>query len=273
MGRWYKSARRNVLDWLATFGLSLHQLRLSLQNWPRFRRDLAEFRRQKAADDPDLFSEGKLYPWLHDKDDSSGVAMGPYFHQDLLVARKIYQNKPRRHVDVGSRIDGFVAHVAVFREIEVLDIRPLLSNTLNIKFTQADLSGELPVELIGCCDSLSCLHTIEHFGLGRYGDPIKYTGYLAGLKNLQRILAQGGKFYFSTPIGPQRVEFNAHRVFSMRYLLHLLTPYYRIDSFAYVDDDGHLKDGIDLRAMDIQPQIDVNLGCTLGCGIFELTKK
>ena len=147
------------------------------------------------------------------------------------------------------------------------------SNTQNIKFTHADLSGALPVELTGCCDSLSCLHTIEHFGLGRYGDPIKYTGYLAGLRNLNRILVQGGKFYFSTPIGPQRVEFNAHRVFSMRYLLHLLNPYYRIDSFAYVDDEGHLKEGINLLATDVQPQIDVNFGCTLGCDIFELTKK
>ena len=34
----------------------------------------------------------------------------------------------KRHVDIGSRLDGFVAHVASFREIEVLDIRPLKVN-------------------------------------------------------------------------------------------------------------------------------------------------
>jgi len=28
-------------------------------------------------------------------------------------------------VDIGSRVDGFVAHVASFREIEVFDVRPI----------------------------------------------------------------------------------------------------------------------------------------------------
>jgi SAM-dependent methyltransferase len=222
---------------------------------------------------PPIFREGKLYPCLYDKDDLSGTGKGAYFHQDILVARKIYEANPRRHVDIGSRIDGFVAHVAVFREIEILDIRPLKSDVHNIKFTQADLSGELPPELVGCCDSLSCLHTIEHFGLGRYGDPIKYTGYLEGLDNMHRILVPGGCFYFSTPIGPQRVEFNAHRIFSVRYLLELLTPRYELLSFAYVTDEGELREGIDLRRPEVQAGIEDNFGCQYGCGIFELRKK
>ena len=35
-------------------------------------------------------------------------------------------------------------------------------------------------ELIECCDSLSCLHTVEHIGLGRYGDPVNCDGHLVG---------------------------------------------------------------------------------------------
>ena len=31
-------------------------------------------------------------------------------------------------------------------------------------------------------DSLSCLHTLEHFGLGRYNDPINVKGFEIGLK-------------------------------------------------------------------------------------------
>ena len=37
----------------------------------------------------------------------------------------IYAARPEKHVDVGSRVDGFVAHVASFREIEVFDVRPI----------------------------------------------------------------------------------------------------------------------------------------------------
>jgi len=46
----------------------------------------------------------------------SGSASGHYFHEDLLVARRIHKRNLRRYIDVGSRIDGFVAHVASFRE-------------------------------------------------------------------------------------------------------------------------------------------------------------
>ena len=57
-----------------------------------------------------------LYPIINEFNDNSGTAKGHYFHQDLLVAQYIFKNKPKKHVDVGSRVDGFVAHVASFLE-------------------------------------------------------------------------------------------------------------------------------------------------------------
>lgn len=66
----------------------------------------------------------------------------------------------------------------------------------------------------GYCDSLSCLHALEHFGLGRYGDPINHQGFRDGIENMSRLLRPGGNFYLSVPIGQERVEFNAHRVFA-----------------------------------------------------------
>ena len=266
-----KSLKRRILDRLTLFGLNLKQLRISSRHWSGFKHDLMEFEKQKAVSTIE-FAVGDLYPCLSDKEDSGGTARGHYFHQDLLIARKIYLQNPTRHLDIGSRVDGFVAHVAVFREIEIMDIRPMKSEVHNIKVQCADLSAPLPPELINCCDSLSCLHALEHFGLGRYGDPIKYTGYLDGLKNMQQILKPGGKFYFSVPMGPQRVEFNAHRVFSARYLWELLSPSYRVDSFSFVNDAGDLMEDIDLKSPDLSQKIDSNFGCTLGCGIFELTK-
>ena len=93
------------------------------------------------------FKLGRLYPCLADK--VVQVAGGHYFHQDLLVARKIFERKPRRHADIGSRIDGFVAHVAVFREIEVFDIRPSITISKNIVFTQLDLTKEIDKSALG----------------------------------------------------------------------------------------------------------------------------
>lgn len=137
----------------------------------------------------------------------------------------------------------------------------------NITFRQLDLMEDRP-DLNECTDSLSCLHVLEHFGLGRYGDAVDYYGYRTGWENLYRMLRPGGKLYFSVPIGPQRIEFDAHRIFSVPFLVEMMAGKYRIDSFAYVDDKGAF-------ALDADPMGDAaqnSFGCQHGCGIFELTK-
>jgi len=211
---------------------------------------------------------GKAYPCLEDRFSASGTASGHYFHQDLLVARRIFLNNPNIHVDIGSRVDGFVAHVASFREIEVFDIRELESGIPNVRFIRRDIMQEIEDELQGYCDSLSCLHALEHIGLGRFGDPIRVDGHLVALRNLHNLLKVGGKFYLSVPIGTQRIEFNAHRVFSLDYLLTLLGREYRVDYFSFVDDAGMLHENVELDEKGIAE----NCGCRFGCGILEMTK-
>ncbi len=233
---------------------------------PQFLRDYRELKRQQK-NSALSFPFGELYPCLDDRSSNAGSAKGHYFHQDLLVARRIHANAPRLHVDVGSRVDGFVAHVAAFREIEVLDVRPLTSNIPNVKFKQLDLMAPLPASFVGYCDSLSCLHALEHFGLGRYGDTVDFEGHVKGLANLKQLVAKGGKFYLSVPIGPQRIEFNAHRVFAVETLLGLVSDF-RVDAFSYVDDRGDLHENAPLS----NDAVATNFGCRYGCGILELTK-
>ncbi|TAD96166.1 MAG: DUF268 domain-containing protein [Bacteroidetes bacterium] len=239
----------------------LHQIRAKFL----FNKDLAEIKKQLATQND--FQISKIFPFIYDRFDSSGSASGHYFHQDLWVARRIFESSPKKHIDIGSRIDGFVAHVASFRTIEILDIRPLENKLKNIEFKQADLMNPQG-KLLNYCDSISCLHAIEHFGLGRYGDTIDIHGHLKGLENIYKILQKNGKFYFSTPIGEQRIEFNAHRVFSMAYLLKIFEGKYQIDRFCYVNDLGNLIEDALLSPENIKN----NFACIYGCGIFEMTK-
>lgn len=227
---------------------------------------LKQLKQQQGSDDSFVFGKQKLI--LNERFDESGIMSGHYFHQDLFVARKIFLKNPVKHVDIGSRTDGFVAHVAAFREIEIFDIREQTKQVKNILFKKADLT-KLPEELKNYTDSISSLHAIEHFGLGRYNDSVDYFGYKKAIDNITHILKQGGKFYFSTTIGPQRIEFNAHRVFSVQYLVDLLSDRYVIDSFSYVADDGNIREDVALTNENMAN----NFGCTYGCGIFELTKK
>jgi len=227
---------------------------------------LKELKKQQGNDTSFVF--GKQFLVLNERFDESGIMSGHYFHQDLYVARRIFGNNPTRHVDIGSRTDGFVAHVAAFREIEIFDIREQSHKVKNILFKKADLT-KLPEALKNYTDSISSLHAIEHFGLGRYNDSIDYFGYKKAIDNITYILKPGGKFYFSTPIGPQRIEFNAHRVFSVQYLIDLFSERYTIDQFSYVDDEGNMHENIALEKNNVAN----NFGCSYGCGIFEMTKK
>lgn len=84
--------------------------------------------------------------------------------------------------------------------------------------------------------SLSCLHTVEHVGLGRYGDPINPTGDIEAAKELSRVLAPGGTFIFVTPVGKPKIAFNAHRIYSYKQVLDLF-PELIITEFSMVPDD------------------------------------
>lgn len=203
------------LHWLlaSQFGFDPQRFLRSMRGLPIYLRDWAVFRKG-------YFGKMKFMPCLHDRYEEGGATKNEYFWQDLLVARAIHEAKPVKHVDIGSRVDGFVAHVSSFRDCEVFDVRPISTALPGVVFRQADLMNPASLPTIaeggGYCDSLSCLHAIEHFGLGRYGDPISPQGYQRGIANMAQLLRPGGTFYLSTPIGQERVEFNANWVFDPR---------------------------------------------------------
>lgn len=258
------SILKKIVHLLNLIGIDLVQFVYVMRGIPGFVFDYLTLLKQMQKG---LFSI-KLYPILDDKYKQGGTASGHYFHQDLLVAKKIYKASPVKHIDIGSRVDGFIAHLAVFRKIMILDIRTINKSIENIEFLQADVMN-LDKKLFESCDSLSSLHALEHFGLGRYGDPIDFNGHLKGFNNMYNILKEKGVFYLSVPIGEQRIEFNAHRVFSIQYLLDMFQNKFEIESFSFVNDAGDLKENIDLTDKLIQH----NCYCNYGCGIFELRKK
>ena len=198
------------LNWILIeqFGIDIKKI---IKFIPRFIVYLNDLRRFKS-----LNSGIKIeyMPCIHDRFEESGNIGDEYFWQDLYVAQEIFKSSPIKHVDVGSRLDGFVAHISSFRFIEVLDIRPLSSIIPNVMFTQCDIT-QMDSRFINYSDSVSCLHTIEHFGLGRYGDEIDSNAPYKGLSNLANILSENGILYLSTPVGSEKIYFNAHRVFDI----------------------------------------------------------
>lgn len=257
----------NLYRWLSAFGFNPKRFLYSLSALFKV---IGEYRKLLKQRDCSTthFNISFNYPNLSDRHEDSGTAKGHYFHQDFYVARKIFEASPEKHVDIASRIDGFVAHVAVFREIEVLDIRRLQSPLSNLSFKQLDIMGEMG-NYKNYCDSLSCLHALEHFGLGRYGDPVDFEGHIKGINNIKKILKPNGTLYLSVPIGPERIEFNAHRVFNPITIIKMLEPDFILKAFSYVDDHGDLHKNIELENKGFQDSFN----CHYGCGIFIFKKE
>lgn len=250
-------------------GWDPRRVRSAVREWSLVRQERKEFLQQESQRDSKAdFPVASNYFIFGERSADAGEASGHYFHQDLLVAREIFERKPERHVDVGSRVDGFVAHVASFRSIDVIDVRPL-ADIDGIRFIQADVMN-LDPSLEGVADSVSCLHALEHFGLGRYGDPVNYDGWRLGLASLTRMLKDQGVLYLSVPTGSQqRVEFNAHRVFSLPFLRDVLEKNFTVERCAFVTDDGRLLPNIDPHGEDAE----TSFSAVYGCSIWVLRKK
>ncbi len=197
-----------------------------------------------------------------DKFQPAGSINNHYFLQDLWAARNIYLTKPTKHVDVASRIDGFVAHVLPFCPVTYVDVRKIESNIENLTFIEGIIE-KLPFA-DASVDSLSCLHVLEHIGLGRYGDPINPNGYLQGAKELARILKPGGMLYFSTPTGKEKLYFDAHRVFDPNTIIQAFSDL-NLVQFDFINDRS---EGIIQNC-----QYEYAANNNYGCGLYIFTKK
>jgi len=245
---------RIILIWLGAFGIDPKQFGSAMSSLREYCQGYRQIRDQLGR-----WAPIALTPYLHERSENAGTVTGHYFWQDMLVAKRIRLASPARHVDVGSRIDGLITHLRVFRDVEVDDVRPLSHAIPGLKFISDDAIA-LGSQADRSIESVSSLHAIEHFGLGRYGDPIDANGHVRGLRSLQRVLAPGGRLYLSVPIGAERVEYNGQHVLPLPLdVLSELT----LESFVAIPSAG-------LPRQDMSPQDLV--GTSGWCGLHEFSR-
>jgi SAM-dependent methyltransferase len=228
---------------------------LGLARLPRYLRQLATYR---AGERRLAVHLRDTYPCLAD-----GVRQTPfdphYFYQGAWLARALAATRPTQHVDVGSSVLTLSTVSAAVPTVFV-DYRPLPVSLPGLQCLAGD-ACRLPFA-DGSIASLSCLHVIEHIGLGRYGDRLDPDGPGKAARELGRVLAPGGRLYLSVPVGRERVCFNAHRVFAPQTVLALLSGV-ALERFSLVDDEGRFVDG---ATIDSARELDY------GCGMFALVK-
>ncbi len=190
-----------------------------------------------------------------------GTDTGHYFHQDMWAAGYIYKNQIDCIVDVGSRIDGFIAHVLPFCRVVYIDIRPLRFSAPNFEYRQGTIL-DLPFP-DSTVKNISSLHVIEHIGLGRYGDPVDPDGYKKAAQEIIRVMAPGGRLILGAPVGRERLCFDAHRVFDPATICAVFSSLSLIH-FSLIDDQGNcVVDNV---------KFEDALKCNYGCGLFVFEK-
>lgn len=175
------------------------------QDLPKLRKYLHELKQFQS-------SGGRVDEWaiyLNEDTEFAGSVSGHYFWQDILVAQWVLAQKKKFVADLGSRLDGYVAHVAASQRIFVIDIRPIQKTIPNIEFVREDI---LNYKSNHKFEIVTSLHTIEHIGLGRYGDPIEPDGHIKAFSALSQMTLPKGYLVVSFPIDLEtRIEFNGQR--------------------------------------------------------------
>jgi ubiquinone/menaquinone biosynthesis C-methylase UbiE len=146
--------------------------------------------------------------------------------------------------------------VSAFIPVEFYDYRPAELSLSGLESKRGNLT-HLPF-VDNSVESLSCMHVVEHIGLGRYGDPIDPDGDLKSIAELKRVLKNGGILLFVVPVGQPKIIFNAHRIYSY----NQITSYFSdlaLNQFALVDDK---------KQFIINPSLDYANQQKYGCGCW-----
>jgi hypothetical protein len=250
------SYSRRLLNSFRQFGFDPLLTVKAFRNLPRYLTDLIKFRLLGINE------RILLAPALSDFKEDSGSAKGHYFWQDLICARWIFSNNPSVHLDLGSRIDGFICHLLPFTKVEILDIRPLGVEIPGLSSRIVDAQLGLS-EAAKKFQSVSSLHSLEHFGLGRYSDPLDKNGHEKGLINLSEAVEVGGILYISFPIGEPRVEFNSQRILHPLWPLEIL-PNFSLEEFVLIP-------WVDPPIYGLHPS-QVDLKTEGQCGLYRLKR-
>lgn len=225
----------------------------SVPRYLQFLRDMVRYSQMAGAEPIHLLD---TYPCLHD---ASTLFDAHYFYQAVWAFERIEKGETSAHVDVGSDV-RFVGVLSTICQVTFIDIRPLEANLRRLDCCQGSVLS-LPFE-DNSIRSLSCLHVLEHIGLGRYGDPLDTLGTGKAAKELGRVLARGGDLYVSLPVGRPRLCFNAHRIHSPEQALEYFGELQAVE-ISWVDDRGHYHPDADLAAMR---------NSTYACGLFRFQR-
>ncbi|CAJ0606172.1 unnamed protein product [Cylicocyclus nassatus] len=122
--------------------------------------------------------------------------------------------------------------------IEVLALQNGAAKVVTVEYQETKIVGTKKIEYIHpiefakqwsekneSYDFSIPFSSIEHSGLGRYGDPIDPSGDLKEVQKVLCLLKRGGLFYLGIPRGKDALFYNAHRIYGRMRLAMMMTGF------------------------------------------------
>ena len=200
-----------------------------------------------------------IYPCLNDNTENTSFD-AHYIYHPAWAARTVREINPKKHVDLSSTL-AFCTMLSAFITTEFYDYRPADLKLDNLLSAKADLTN-LFFET-NSIESLSCMHTVEHVGLGRYGDPLDPEGDIKAINELKRVVKPNGSLLFVVPVGKPKIAFNAHRIYDPQMILDAFKGF-KLKNFALIDDQNSFLENAALDEAALQ---------NYGCGCFWFVKE
>ncbi len=225
-----------------------------------FTEQFSQFKEQSRLDGRFEAKQTDWFPFLND--DTPETRFDPhYVLHTSWAARALAKTRPKVHVSFGDSL-YFVGIASAFTSVTFCDIRKSGLPFRDIEEDRADLTS-LPPPWTGTLQSISCMHVLEHIGLGRYGDALDASGDRRAAAELARVLAPGGQLLLVVPMeDPPRVCFNAHRLYSYSQVMDLF-PDLSLLEFTLITNEGQFFENADPCLLE---------GRKYSCGCFRYTK-
>lgn len=202
------------------------------------------------------------YPQLFDKTVTTHFDTHYIYHPAWAI-RIVKKINPKFHVDISGTLI-FSSMLSAFIPVKFYDYRPANLKLDNLETNKTDLQKLQFSD--NSIESLSCMHTVEHIGLGRYGDPMGSNDDIRAMVELKRVLAHGGNLLFVVPIGKPKIMFNAHRIYSYEQIIQQFDGL-ELQEFSLIPDDA-METGIIYNTSK-----ELSDKQNYGCGLFWFIKR
>ncbi|CAP38676.2 Protein CBG21994 [Caenorhabditis briggsae] len=171
------------------------------------------------------------------------------------------------HAMSGYPLDGMDGFIVGSMQpwVEVMALQHGAKHILTVEYNPLEIPAEfknrlssiLPVDFVknwqdyaGTFDFAASFSSIEHSGLGRYGDPVDPIGDLREMLKIKCMLKKGGLLFLGLPYGTDAMQFNAHRIYGS---IRIAMMIYGFDWLASYSGESEQPFDLDSRTLHAKP--------------------